>query len=146
MPGGRGRAAAERNIMDDLLLQSRLSMPVRTGAAGAYPAAGTAAAARTKDGLTFQQIFEELQSRDSGLSFSKHAAKRLEEREISLSQSGLQRLDEGVRIAKEKGLNDTLIIVDDSAFVVNTANNRVITSLSSLRGRVITNIDGTVIV
>lgn len=132
--------------MDDLLLQSRLNMPVRTGAAGAYPAAGTAQRTAETGGLSFQQIFEELQSRDSELSFSKHAARRLEERQISLSQSGLQRLDEGVRIAREKGLNDTLIIVDDSAFVVNTASNRVITSLSSLRGRVITNIDGTVIV
>jgi flagellar operon protein len=70
----------------------------------------------------------------------------LEQRNIRLSENSLERLNEGVRIAREKGMNDTLIIVDDSAFVVNAGSSRVITSLSELRGRAITNIDGTVIV
>ena len=91
-------------------------------------------------------MLEGLQKKDSGVTFSKHAASRLEQRNIRLSESSLERLNEGVRIAREKGMNDTLIIVDDSAFVVNAGSSRVITSLSQLRGRAITNIDGTVIV
>lgn len=133
--------------MDELLLHSRLTTPIRTGTA---PAVGTQAQpnaqTRADAGLSFREILEGLSSTDSGLTFSKHAAARLEQREIALSESGLARLDEGVRIAREKGLTNTLILVDDSAFVVNAGAGKVITSLSGLRGRAITNIDGTVIV
>lgn len=135
--------------MDDLLIQRRLSLPVSTGSAAALQAAAPAPAAQQEaagQALSFLQVFEQLQSQSSTLTFSKHAAQRLEQREIELSPSRLQRLSEGVRIAKQKGLNDTLIIVDDSAFVVNTGAGKVITGLQGLSGRVITNIDGTVIV
>ena len=134
--------------MDDLLIQHRLSIPVSTGSAGAVPSPAPGAAEQGGAGgaMSFLQVFEQLQSQSSTLTFSKHAAQRLEQREIELSPSRLQRLSEGVRIAKQKGLNDTLIIVDDSAFVVNTGAGKVITGLQGLSGRVITNIDGTVIV
>jgi len=133
--------------MDDILLQSRLTTPIRTGtvpAVGAKPQ--TPAQTSAEKGLSFREILEGLSSTDSGLTFSKHAANRLEQRDIQLSRSGLARLDEGLRIAREKGLTNTLILLDDSAFVVNADAGKVITSLSGLRGRAITNIDGTVIV
>ncbi len=131
--------------MDDILLQSRLTTPIRTGAAGLQSPAGAGRqdAAGT---ASFREVFEGLRQQEAGVTFSRHAASRLEQRNIRLSESSLHRLNEGVRIAREKGMNDTLIIVDDSAFVVNAGSNRVITSLSELRGRAITNIDGTVIV
>ncbi len=134
--------------MDDLLIQRRLSLPVSTGSAAALQPAPVPAAQQEAagEGMSFLQVFEQLQSQSSTLTFSKHAAQRLEQREIELSPSRLERLSEGVRIAKQKGLNDTLIIVDDSAFVVNTGAGKVITGLQGLSGRVITNIDGTVIV
>lgn len=136
--------------MDDLLIQRRLSIPVATGGAGVLqPAAAQGSAAQPEAAagtLSFREVFEQLQSGQSTLTFSKHAAQRVEQREIQLSAERLERLNEGVRIAREKGLNDTLIIVDDSAFVVNTGAGKVITGLQGLSGRVITNIDGTVIV
>ncbi len=133
--------------MDDLLIQRRLSIPVSTGGAGVLqPQGGAAKPEQAAGALSFQQVFEQLQSESSTLTFSKHAAQRVEQREIQLSAERLERLNEGVRIAREKGLNDTLIIVDDSAFVVNTGASKVITGLQGLSGRVITNIDGTVIV
>ncbi len=135
--------------MDDLLIQRRLSIPVGTGSAAALPVGAPAAAAQQEaagQAISFKQVFEQLQGQSGTLTFSKHAAQRLEQREIELSPSRLERLSEGVRIAKQKGLNDTLIIVDDSAFVVNTGAGKVITGLQGLSGRVITNIDGTVIV
>ena len=50
-------------------------------------------------------------------------------------------------MAREKGLNDTLILMDGSAFIVSAQNGTVITAMPSqeLSGRVFTNIDGTVI-
>ena len=67
---------------------------------------------------------------------------------IDLSQPNLDRLNEGVRLAGEKGLNDTLILIDQTAFLVNVPNNKVITAVNGgdLTGNVFTNIDGTVII
>ena len=135
-------------MMDNLLIQHRLSVPVSTG--GASPIApavsgGQQAQQPQGQGSSFLEVLEQLQSGDA-LTFSKHAAQRLEQREIELSPSRLERLNQGARIAREKGLDDALIIVDDSAFVVNTGAGKVITGLQGLAGRVITNIDGTVIV
>ena len=133
--------------MDDILLQSRLTTPIRTGAAGLQgPQGAPKQTGDAEQARSFREVLEGLQTRDSGVTFSKHASSRLEQRNIRLSEGSLDRLNEGVRIAREKGMNDTLIIVDDSAFVVNAGSNKVITSLSDLRGRAITNIDGTVIV
>ena len=132
--------------MDDLLLRGRMNLPITTGAAA--PAAqrtGQDTRTQTDAGTSFRQMLEQMAGGQQ-LAFSKHAAGRIAMREIPLSQAGLERLSEGVRIAKQKGLNDTLIIVDDSAFVVNTGAGKVITGLQGLSGRVITNIDGTVIV
>ena len=131
--------------MDDILLQSRLNTPIRTGAAGLTGPAKTPRQDAVQ-AQSFRDVLEGLQKKDSRVTFSKHAASMLEQRNIRLSENSLERLNEGVRIAREKGMNDTLIIVDDSAFVVNAGSSRVITSLSELRGRAITNIDGTVIV
>ena len=82
-----------------------------------------------------------------GVSFSKHAAQRAAQRSIDLSADNIARLNAGVRLAEEKGLNDTLILVDKTAFVVNVRNNLVITAVhgTDLDGNVFTNIDGTVI-
>ena len=53
-----------------------------------------------------------------------------------------------MKIAQKKGLNDTLILVDRTAFIVSVKNNKVITTVNGdeLKGNVFTNIDGAVIV
>ena len=70
------------------------------------------------------------------------------QRGIALTESSLSRLEEGVRLAESKGLDDTLILVDSTAFLVSVKNNKVITTVNhdELKGNVFTNIDGTVIV
>ena len=95
---------------------------------------------------SFQEILEKrLQSE---VTFSKHAQSRVEQRKMQLTPSNLQRLQEGVRRAREKGLDDTLILVDSAAFLVSARNSRVITALGGddLKGNIFTNIDGTVII
>lgn len=82
------------------------------------------------------------------LTFSKHAAKRLGEREISLSDEQNERLSAGVQKAGMKGINDSLVIVDSLAFIVNVPSQTVITAMDSIDtmdGNVFTNIDGAVI-
>lgn len=129
--------------MSDFALR-RLSVPITTGTAGA-PQAQTAQRRNADD--SFRTLLEgKLQG--SGVEFSKHAVNRVVERNIDLSDSSLDRLGEGMRIAQQKGLNDTLILIDRTAFIVNVKNNKVITTVNGdeLRGNAFTNIDGAVIV
>ena len=89
----------------------------------------------------------ERMAEEDKISFSKHAAGRIEHREIPLSEDGLTRLRDGMEIARDKGLQDALILMDGSAFIVSAKNSTVITAMNSqeLKNKVITNIDGTVI-
>ena len=133
--------------MDSYLMQSRLYMPVVTGTPAVRPASPQKEQAPQSQ-ESFKKILDEQVAKTSNLSFSKHAAARVQERSITLSQDSLARLDEVVRIAREKGMDDTLIIVDSTAFIVSVNNGTVITTLggNDLRGSAITNINGTVIV
>lgn len=82
------------------------------------------------------------------LRFSKHASGRLEERNISLSDEQMVRLNDAARKASEKGIKESLVIVDSLAFIVNVPNNTVVTALdrTDSEDNVFTNIDGAVIV
>ena len=80
--------------------------------------------------------------------FSKHAVNRLSLRNIELTNDQMQRLQEGARQAGERGIKDSLILVDQLAFIVNVPSGTVITALDSelSNEQVFTNIDGAVIV
>ncbi len=79
------------------------------------------------------------------IKFSKHANERLSMRSINLDNSQLKRLETGMNKAKEKGLKDPLVMIDNIAFIVNTNSNTVVTAVSSVKDAVFTNIDGAVI-
>ncbi len=102
----------------------------------------------TSQNNTFQSVLQQEFKKSQQISFSKHAAERVETRGIELSENHLGRLNEGVRLAEQKGLDDTLILMDKTAFVVSVRNKTVITAVNGndLTGNVFTNIDGTVIV
>lgn len=106
--------------------------------------------AKLNDGLgagSFDQILKQ-QLSSSGLNFSKHAVNRVVERDIDVSDDSMERLNSGVKIAREKGLDDTLILIDKAAYIVSVKNNMVITTVDNqnLIGNCFTNIDGAVIV
>lgn len=81
------------------------------------------------------------------LRFSKHAASRLQNRNIDLTEGQLRRLAEGTNKAGEKGIKESLVLVDDLAFIVNIKNNTVITAMNQgeTENHIFTNIDGAVI-
>ena len=99
-------------------------------------------------GESFQTVLKRQLQETSGVAFSKHAVKRTIDHQIELDEDSLNRLGEGVKLAEEKNLEDTLILVDRTAFLVNVKNRTVITTVDSsdMKGNVFTNIDGTVIV
>ena len=91
--------------------------------------------------LSFRRIIEEKQQ-DIELKFSKHANERLLSRNISLSPEQKERLKGGVNRASQKGIRDSLVMVDDMAFIVNVTNRTVITAVGDGDDKIFTNIDG----
>jgi flagellar operon protein len=82
------------------------------------------------------------------LKFSKHATNRLTDRNISLSDEQMERLTNGTDKAREKGIKESLVLVDSIAFIVNIQNNTVVTAMDRMDAieNVFTNIDGAVII
>jgi flagellar operon protein len=93
-------------------------------------------------GKSFQEILNE-QLKEK-ISFSKHANQRTEERNIQISENDLSRLEDACDRAQQKGIRDALIVMDDSAFIVNAPNKVVITVVdkNEMKSNVFTNIDG----
>ena len=98
-------------------------------------------------GFSFQDILSQKTSESTELKFSKHASNRLVDRNIKLTSEQLERLNEGATKAGEKGIRESLVIVDQLAFIVNVPNNTVITAMdqTETNENVFTNIDGAVI-
>lgn len=104
-----------------------------------------------KETISFEQVLQQkLQpiSSSKELKFSKHASMRLDDRNISLSTEQSQRLENGVQKASEKGIKESLVIMDSLAFIVNVPNQTVVTAMDQTESvdNVFTNIDGAVIV
>lgn len=104
-----------------------------------------------RSGVSFQEVLLQKTLQEPGqtqtLKFSKHAAGRLNDRGIELSDNQMERLYDGVRRAGQKGIKDSLVIVDELAFIVNIPNSTVVTAMDSTEtnDNVFTNINGAVI-
>lgn len=98
-------------------------------------------------GKSFRDILISESSKEGRgeLRFSKHANQRLASRNIHLSKEQLARLSEGTDRARKKGINESLIVVDELAFIVNIKNNLVVTAVGDSEDKIFTNIDGAVI-
>ena len=81
------------------------------------------------------------------LRFSSHALQRIERRGIEVDDKTMARLDGALKLAAAKGARDSLVLVDQTAFVVSVPNRTVITAVDQehMREQVFTNIDSAVI-
>lgn len=119
-------------LQDQYLNQNKTTVPVKAA-----------------DGRSFQEILESSQNRSAGeVKFSKHAAGRLADRNIELTSGQMERLQEGTQRAQQKGIKESLVIVDQLAFIVNIPNNTVVTAMNhkDAAENIFTNIDGAVII
>ena len=101
------------------------------------------------NGVSFQDVLAQKALTGIGsLKFSKHAMGRLADRNIELSDSQLERLESGTKKAGQKGIRDSLVIVDQLAFIVNVPNQTVVTAMDSTEANenIFTNINGAVII
>ena len=102
--------------------------------------------------ISFEEVLRQKQNESviesSGLKFSKHATNRLLDRNIALTDSQNVRLENGVKQASEKGITESLVLVDSLAFIVNVPNRTVVTALdqTEANSNIFTNIDGAVII
>ena len=89
--------------MDELKIR-QVSLPIHTG----IPPAEQSSPAQT-EGTDFREILR--RKMETGPTFSKHAASRAAERGIDLSRDSMEKLNEGMKLAEEKGLKEPLILV-----------------------------------
>lgn len=98
---------------------------------------------------TFEDILQQkMQSAGTNLVFSKHAAQRLNDRDIEMSQDLMNSLSDAVDKAEQKGIKSALILGSDTSFIVNIPSKTVVTIMNSqnMKENVVTNIDGTVLI
>jgi flagellar operon protein len=88
--------------------------------------------------------FAETLSQVEKLKFSNHAQKRLESRDINLNEQDLTRLTNAVEKAQAKGSRESLILMDELAFIVNVPQRTVVTTLNRMGSGVFTQIDSVV--
>ncbi len=83
-----------------------------------------------------------------GIHLSTHAAKRLQERNLSIDSSEYMKLKSAFEKLKSKGGQDSLVITDKAAYIVDVPKNRIVTAMDkgSVLDNVFTKIDSTVIV
>jgi flagellar operon protein len=92
---------------------------------------------------SFESIFQQELEK---IKFSHHAVKRLEERQIKLSDEDLTKINDAVEKAGLKGSRDSLVMMNSTAFIVNIPNRTIITAMPIEHSgdNVFTNIDSVV--
>ncbi len=83
----------------------------------------------------------------SRLTVSAHAAQRLVDRAIALTDPLREQIDQALDTLDAKGARDALLLGTDAAFVVNVPNRTVVTALApdEMHDRVVTQIDSALI-
>lgn len=96
---------------------------------------------------SFKEILHSVNVQSSPLVISKHAQKRMIERNIHIEPGQWTKLEERLVEAKQKGLNDSLVVMDGATFIVNVRNSTVVTALSKdeARAQLFTNINGAIL-
>jgi flagellar operon protein len=81
------------------------------------------------------------------LTLSKHASERLQQRGIEISPERWDKIEAKVKQAKDKGVNDSLVLLKDAALIVSAKNNTVITAMGrhEAEEQIFTNINGTIV-
>lgn len=121
---------------------------IALGPAGPAPATEKRRVERTPQEASFSQVLEQAKENAArSIRFSAHAQTRLQSRRIMLGPGEMNRIEGAVDKAASKGVRESLVLLDQTAFVVSVSNRTVITVVDkeNLKHNVFTNIDGAVI-
>jgi flagellar operon protein len=123
--------------------------PVNPGASNAGGVRGNGPAPQSPaTGSASNGGFEvALERATSPVQFSRHAAKRIEQRGLDMDAARLERLEQAIGRAADKGSRDSLILLDELALVVSVQQRTVVTAMDEAASKehVFTNIDSVVI-
>ena len=100
-----------------------------------------------KADVSFGKLLGQEVSKQQGVHFSKHAAQRVQERGIQMTDHLMQDLNHAISKARDKGAKDVVVIGQSGAFIVNVPNNVVVTTMSEteMKENIFTNIDSAVL-
>lgn len=98
-----------------------------------------------KSGITFRDLLDK--KKDEKLKFSTHAQKRITTRNLKVDENEIANLEKGVGKLREKGGKDSVVLLNEKAYVVSVKNNTVVTIIDNenLNENVFTNIDSMII-
>ncbi len=101
--------------------------------------------------LSFKDIFNGKISNDfmlEEIKLSKHAAERMNSRNINFTENEIKDLGNAIKRAGDKGSKESLILLNDIALIVSVRNKTVITAMTreNLKENVVTNIDSTIVI
>lgn len=101
----------------------------------------------TGNNVQFAELLQKESDKTQSVQFSKHAAQRVQQRGIEMTDSLLNNLNQAVKKAQAKGAKDVVVIGESGAFIVNVPNNIVVTTMSGteMKDNIFTNIDSTVL-
>lgn len=124
--------------MNKLIIQSKKPIQLQNNKTIGNPSSGNKA---------FAQVLEQI-AQNQEVKFSKHALQRLEARKIHLDSKAIDKINEALNKANQKGIKETLILMDNKAFVASVKNKTIITAATDdqLKESIFTNIDGAVII
>lgn len=97
---------------------------------------------------SFHDLLTTQLNRPQPMKLSKHAEKRLQERGIEIDREKWTQIEAKVNEAKLKGVNDSLVILNNAALVINAKSSTVITALDrdEATTQIFTNINGTILI
>ena len=101
---------------------------------------------KKKGNQDFQRILNESLQKDTGLKISGHAKERMQERNITLSEQDLGKLENAMDSLERKGAKESLMIYKDYAFIASVRNRTIITSMDHKEVDVVTNIDSAMMI
>lgn len=86
--------------------------------------------------------------KETGIHLSTHAARRLKERNLEMDSAEFFKLKDAFQKLKDKGGQDSLVITDKAAYIVDVPNQKVVTAIdkNNIVDNVFTKIDSTVLV
>lgn len=99
-------------------------------------------------GEEFKHLLEKAIDKKSELKISAHALKRLDQRNLKLTDEDIKNLETAVDKAEAKGARESLLLYKEMAFVASIRNRTIITAVgqNDSKENVFTNIDSAVII
>lgn len=82
-----------------------------------------------------------------GVEFSKHLMERINRRGLQIGPEETDKLNQAIKKAEAKGSKDSLVLLNDLAFIVSVKNRTVVTAMdkNKMNEGVFTNIDSAII-